>query len=321
MNILVVGGAGYIGGYATDQLMKLPEANVAVYDNLLYEERFLKPVKFYHGDIRDTKKLANIANNYDVVILAAALVGDPACSVDPNLTEDINYTAIKNICSQLDPKVHVIFMSTCSVYGAQDGILDENSGTNPLSSYAATKLRAEKYVTDRGGTIFRLGTVYGLGDSFSRIRLDLVVNILTLKAVTEKKITLNGGDQWRPLISVRDIAGYLKEACITRMNGTYILCSENITIRNLGLHVAGILQNNTEITYEDISFQDARNYRVSADNSNKVFKFRCEHTLLSEVTRMANVFKDGRIKNPNCITYNNGKFLSDLKEAKYGIFN
>ena len=83
-------------------------------------------------------------------------------------------------------------MSTCSVYGAQDGILNEDSDTSPLSSYATTKLNAEKYILDNGGTVFRLGTVFGVGDSYSRIRMDLVVNVLTMKAVKYGKINING---------------------------------------------------------------------------------------------------------------------------------
>ena len=141
--VLVVGGAGYIGGLTCDSLIR-EGFDVVVYDNLLYENRFLKEIPFIHGDIRDTEKLCRVAENYDVIILMAAFVGDPACSVDPLLTEEINYEAIKRFCDTVKPGKHIVFMSTCSVYGAQDGILNEESPTNPLSSYASTKLKAEK---------------------------------------------------------------------------------------------------------------------------------------------------------------------------------
>ena len=205
--ILLVGGAGYIGGLTCDYI-KEAGMEVTVYDNLLYENRFLKEIPFIYGDIRHTEKLYDISKDYDVIVLMAALVGDPACSVDHALTEEINYKAIKDFCDVVSPSKHLIFMSTCSVYGAQDGMLNEESDTNPLSSHAATKLKAEEHILAKGGTIFRLGTVFGLGDTYSRLRMDLVVNVLTMKAVKDGEITINGGDQWRPIISVKDIAGY-----------------------------------------------------------------------------------------------------------------
>jgi nucleoside-diphosphate-sugar epimerase len=136
--VLVVGGSGYIGGLTCDYLIR-DGFDVTVYDNLLYENRYLKDVKFIYGDIRDTEKLYEISNDFDVIVLMAALVGDPACSVDHKLTEEINFQSIKNFCEVVSPNKHLVFMSTCSVYGAQDGLLNEESGTNPLSSYASTK--------------------------------------------------------------------------------------------------------------------------------------------------------------------------------------
>ena len=153
----------------------------------------------------------------------AALVGDPACSVDPILTEDINYISIKNFCERISDDKHLIFMSTCSVYGAQDGILNEESPTNPLSSYAITKLNSEKHILEIGGTVFRLGTVFGLGDTYSRLRMDLVVNVLTMKAIKYGEITINGGEQWRPIIAVKDIAEYITEAAQFKYKGVYII--------------------------------------------------------------------------------------------------
>ena len=83
--ILVVGGAGYVGGYLVD-LLEDWCYDVTVYDSLIYEDRFLKPVKFIYGDARDRIKLASILGNFDVVVWLAAVVGDGACAVDPFLT-------------------------------------------------------------------------------------------------------------------------------------------------------------------------------------------------------------------------------------------
>jgi|TARA_R110002020_G_scaffold332719_1_gene548119 nucleoside-diphosphate-sugar epimerase len=311
--ILVVGGAGYIGGLTTDTLIRNGH-DVTIYDNLLYENRYLKNIKFINGDIRDTVKLAKVSAHFDVIVLMAALVGDPACSVDQELTEEINYNAIKNACNLIPKDKHIVFMSTCSVYGAQDGMLDEGSETNPLSSYASTKLKSEKYVLKRGGTIFRLGTVFGLGDTYSRLRMDLVVNVLTMRALKYGKITINGGEQWRPIISVIDIAEYVTEACEKEYEGIFVLSKENVVIKDLGIRVSKLIPN-TEINYTEISFQDARNYRVDNKKSLNTFTYQPRITVEHEVERMVRMFKESRIKNPEDLVYHNGGYLKELRKT------
>jgi nucleoside-diphosphate-sugar epimerase len=310
--ILLVGGAGYIGGLTCDYLIK-DGFDVTVYDNLLYENRYLKEVPFIYGDVRDTEKLYNTSKDFDVIVLMAALVGDPACSVDNALTDEINYKAIKDFCDVVSPDKHLVFMSTCSVYGAQDGLLNEESGTNPLSSYAATKLKSEKHILAKGGTIFRLGTVFGLGDTYSRLRMDLVVNVLTMKAVKDGEITINGGEQWRPIIAVKDIAGYVTEACKEQYEGIYVLSLENVIIRELGEKISKLIPN-TKVNYTEISFQDARNYRVDNSKSLKTFKYKPKVTVEDEVTRMVTLFKENRVENPEDKVYHNGAFLKNKKE-------
>lgn len=310
--VLMVGGAGYIGGLTCDYLIK-NGFDVTVYDNLLYEDRFLKDIPFIYGDIRDTEKLYNVSKEYDIIVLMAALVGDPACSVDPLLTEEINHKAIKDFCDVVSPEKHLIFMSTCSVYGAQDGMLDENSPTNPLSSYASTKLNSEKHVLKHNGTVFRLGTVFGLGDTYSRLRMDLVVNVLTMKAVKTGSITINGGEQWRPIIAVKDIAGYVTEACIEKYSGIFILSKENVVIRELGERISSIIDN-VDVNYTDISFQDARNYKVNNNKALKTFKYKPTVTVEEEVKRMVKLFKENRVENPEDKVYHNGAFLKNKKE-------
>jgi nucleoside-diphosphate-sugar epimerase len=312
--ILLVGGAGYIGGLTCDYLIN-KGFDVTVYDSLLYENRYLKEISFIYGDIRDTEKLYEVSKNYDIIVLMAALVGDPACSIDPQLTEEINYKAIKDFCDVVSPSKHLVFMSTCSVYGAQDGWLNEESGTNPLSSYASTKLKAEKHVLDKNGTVFRLGTVFGLGDTYSRIRMDLVVNVLTMKAVREGVININGGEQWRPIISVKDIAGYVTEACEKKHKGIFVLAKENVIIKELGERIAKIIPN-TKINYTEVSFQDTRNYKVDNTKSLKIFEYKPTVTVEDEVQRMINLFEENRIENPEDKLYHNGAFLKNKKEQK-----
>lgn len=308
--ILILGGAGYIGGYTTDYLVN-EGYDVCVYDKLLYENHFLKNVKFVYGDIRDTEKVISVAKDYDVVIIMAALVGDGACAVDVESSKEINDTAVKNICDQLDESKHVIFMSTCSVYGAQLDLLNEESPTNPLSVYASTKIEAEKYIKKLNGTIFRLGTVYGVGDTHSRVRLDLVVNVLTEKSVFDKKITIFGGEQWRPLICVKDIAGYIEETIRRNIRGTYIVSEGNFTMKQLGQKVKQLIPD-IELSYTDIKFEDARNYKVDNTKLYDTFIYRPKFTIESEVEKLKTVFEEGRIVNIQNSAYSCEKHLKKV---------
>jgi len=305
--VLLIGGAGYIGGYLTDLLLKCGH-EVCVYDKLIYERRYLKDVKFIYGDIRNTERVIETAKDYDVMVIMAALVGDPVCEINPRLTNEINTLAVRNICERYDG--HIIFLSTCSVYGKQEGILDENSPTDPLSKYAESKLAAEDYVRERNGTIFRLGTVYGIGDTHSRIRLDLVVNTLTMKAVYTQKINIYGGEQYRPLICVKDIAGYIEEAIRYNIIGTFILSYENVQMRVLAERIAEMVPF-TRVEYTDMVFQDIRNYRVSNQKSKNHFMYPMLYNIEGEVQEMIRIFKENRIKDINSSEYNNGNYIKE----------
>ena len=135
--ILVVGGAGYIGGYLSDLLTE-NHYDVTVYDSLVYESRYLKNTNFIFGDIRDTNKLSTILKDFDTVVWLAAIVGDGACAVDASLTNEVNYLAVKWLVDNY--KGRIIFPSTCSVYGINNDLIDESATPNPLSMYASTKL-------------------------------------------------------------------------------------------------------------------------------------------------------------------------------------
>ena len=145
-NVLIPGGAGYVGGWLVDRALEAGH-EVRVYDLLLYEDRYLKDVDFVGGDVLDTERLRPHLDWADTVVWLAALVGDPACALDPTLTRKINVESVDWLCASFDGRI--VFPSTCSVYGAQDEVLDEQSPTAPLSLYAETKLEAERVLTER----------------------------------------------------------------------------------------------------------------------------------------------------------------------------
>src|SRR5262249_37816920 len=136
------------------------------------------------------------------VIHLGGLVGDPACATDPALAIDINVTGTKLIgeIAKARGVRRFIFASSCSVYGACDEIVNEESRFNPQSLYARTKVAAEAALSALNGpefavTCLRFATIYGIS---GRPRFDLVVNLLCAKAIRDGVITIFGPDQWRP---------------------------------------------------------------------------------------------------------------------------
>jgi nucleoside-diphosphate-sugar epimerase len=311
MIILVVGGAGYVGGVIVDLLLKKKKHKVTVLDNLLYEDSFRKNCNFIFSDIRDKNLYQKNINNYDVIIWLAALVGDGACEINPSLTDEINYQSLKRLCKVYNKRI--IFMSTCSVYGNQEGILSEISTVSPLSHYASSKLKGEKLLKNKNAIIFRLGTLFGISDNYSRIRMDLVVNTLSAKAFFEKKISVFGGEQYRPLIHVKDVARAIEIAIRSKKRGIFNLSYKNMKIIDIAKEIQKYFKN-TKIIKTQIKFQDARNYKVLNLKATKVLKFKSKYNLKYGIKELKKLLVEKRIKNFNDPRYTNQKYLEIFKD-------
>ena len=309
MNVLVVGGAGYVGGGIVDKLKE--NHSVTVYDSLIYEESYRKDIKFVYGDIRDHEKLLELLNSNDAVIWLAALVGDGACAINPELTFQINSESVKFLAENF--KKRIVFLSTCSVYGAQEGMLDESSSINPLSEYASSKVQAEEYLQNSNAIIFRLGTLFGISDEFSRIRLDLVVNILVTKALSEGKLTVFGGDQWRPLLHVNDVANAINHTLENEVTGVFNLHYKNFKIIDIANKIIEKVPT-AKIETTPMKFQDARNYQVSSEKLFNETGFRAQVDLSTGIDEVYQLISSKRIKDVNHIRYSNQNFLE-----KYGV--
>lgn len=308
MNILIVGGAGYLGGAVTDLLANSMH-NLLVYDVLLYEETYRKKIPFAYGDIRDRGRLKGYLDWADVVVWLAALVGDPACTLDETLTVEINKNSLQFLKDAF--KGRIIFMSTCSVYGAQNDLLDETSPLNPLSLYAQTKQCAEEILTDANALIFRLGTLHGISDQFSRIRFDLVVNTLAMRAYVHNKINVFGGEQYRPMLHVRDAARAIVQALSVSNTGIYNLRSENTTILDIAKLVAHHFPDvHVEIT--ETQFEDNRNYRVSCDKACDELGFDPIMTVEDGIEELKEFLEAGRVKNSFLTRFSNYLYLRPL---------
>jgi len=307
--VLVVGGAGYIGGSVTDILLakKIP---FAVYDNLVYEHQYLKPVDFIYGDVRDYKKLKSILPKYTHVIWLAALVGDTGCQIDEWMTRAVNVEPIKWLVNNY--KGRILFASTCSVYGKSDLMLDELSPTQPLSLYARSKLEVEPFLIKHpNALIYRIGTAYGASDHHSRIRLDLAVNFLSFKAISEGKLTYFGGTQWRPFIHVKDIAAAFVNGLTSNAKGIHNLTTENSQIKDLAKKIGKLTKCKVQATEQP--FQDERNYHVNVDKAKRAGLLRgLKYNLDQGIKEMALLASFSRLSSEESDVHFNEKHLAGL---------
>tara|TARA_R100001440_G_scaffold25941_1_gene42179 strand:- start:10689 stop:11633 length:945 start_codon:yes stop_codon:yes gene_type:complete len=310
-NILIVGGCGYIGGFLTDYLKSF-NYNITVYDNLLFESRFLKDCNFIFGDIRDTDKLSSIVNDYDTVIWLAGLVGDGACAVNPELTKTLNVDTVKWLVDNFNGKI--IFPSTCSVYGINNDLISEEATPNPLSLYAATKLEAEQYVLSKrqDALVFRLGTLFGLGDRHSRMRLDLVANILSMKAANGLPLTVFGGEQWRPLLHVRDVSTAILHGLKNNISGLYNLSYGNYTISQLADEIKLVVPD-CEVEYTDMKFEDLRNYKVKNEKYINT-GWTPHYTIKDGIDQISSLIKENRVKDLNDLVYSNAAYMRRIND-------
>ena len=303
--VLIVGGAGYVGGWLTDQAIDAGH-DIIVYDLLLYEDVYLKPVEFVYGDILDRERLEGLVRESDVVVWLAALVGDGACALDPELTQKINVDSVRWLASVFDGRI--VFMSTCSVYGAQEGELTEGSPIKPLSIYAQTKLEAEAALAEKDALIFRLGTLHGVGDDFSRLRVDLVVNTLTIRAALNGRMSVYGGQQYRPLLHVRDVGRVVVDAVASDRRGIYNLGAENVTVLDVAEAVrARIPEAAIEIT--EMKFQDNRDYRVSSSKAIDELGFDPQLRMDDGIVQVHALIQQGRIRDLTSPRFSNYESL------------
>ena len=321
--VLVIGGAGYLGSVLCRQLLKRGY-RVRVLDNLTYGDDGIRELyknknfEFQKGDIRNISEIIEAIKNTDVVIHLAAIVGDPACVVDPKKTLEINYLATKMItetCKYFQIN-RFVFASTCSVYGESsmpDTRLTEESQLTPVSLYAETKIKCEQSILEAmdenfSPTILRMATLYGYSPN---MRFDLVVNLLTGKAVFDKKITIFGGDQWRPWLHVEDAAkAYINclEAPIEKIGGEiFNVLSENYKIIEIGRIIKSICPEARLKISKKIT--DKRNYNVSFNKISKILNYQPEKKVKDGVTEIKNAIKKRLIK-----SYQDPKYRTSLPQ-------
>lgn len=211
MDILITGGAGYIGAVLVPSLLVLGH-RVTVLDNFMFDQASLSDCCRYDdfhvvkGDCRDDGTVRPLVAKSDVIIPLAALVGAPLCKRDPIATRTTNLDAISLLCRLVSQQQQILMPVTNSGYGVgeQGKYCTEETPLRPISLYGQTKVEAEKLVLDRGNSIsFRLATVFGMSP---RMRTDLLVNDFVYRAFIDRAIVVFEGHFKRNFIHIRDVA-------------------------------------------------------------------------------------------------------------------
>jgi nucleoside-diphosphate-sugar epimerase len=272
-NILVTGGAGYLGSIMVPDLLNAGH-KVTVLDNFMYKQNSLNHVchnpnfSIVKGDIRIESIVKPLIQKADIIIPLAALVGAPICSMDPVGATTINHDAITLMLKLLSRQQIVLMPTTNSAYGTGDenNFCTEESPLRPISLYAKEKVQIEIELMQRENAIsFRLATVFGMSP---RMRIDLLVNDFTYRAVHDRFVVLFESSFKRNYVHVRDVSRVFQHAILN-------FDKMKTQVFNVGLSEANVSKKELceciQKQVPDFTFMDApvgkdpdqRNYIVS----------------------------------------------------------
>lgn len=306
-NILVIGGAGYVGTHLVESLIN-QNYKVTVYDLFLYGNFFElnKNLSLINGDIRNLENLKKIINNkFDCIIHLACISNDPSFDLDPQLGKSINFDPFEELVkiSKDAGVAKFIYASSSSVYGIKsESDVDENFSLEPLTDYSKYKAMCEEILLKYNNKNFtccivRPATVCGYS---KRQRLDVVVNILTNLAYHNRKITIFGGPQLRPNININDMTNayiYLINQNPELISGEiYNVGFENYSVNTLAELV---LKNiNFKVEVENIKSIDNRSYHISSKKIQNDLGFKTNFTIENAIVDLIDAFKNKLFDNP-----------------------
>jgi len=324
MRILVTGGAGYIGSVLSRILVE-KGYDVSCLDRFFFGKEALENVSGDVNLIKDDIRWFDpeILRGIDAVFDLASLSNDPSGELDPQKTLEINYGGRVRVAT-LSKKYKVstyVLASTCSVYGFQEGTLNEESRLNPLTTYAKANMMAEREtlpLADKSFTVtaLRQATVYGLSH---RMRFDLAINGMVLGFFKNGKIPImRDGKQWRPFVHVKDTSkafARVLESDKEMVNGQILNVGDNeqnLQILDLAKKVAESMH--LPFNFEWYGSPDMRSYRVSFDKIKEQLGYKTDYTPKEGAREVFDALKEGRLNSddPRTITV---KWYKHLLEA------
>lgn len=321
-NILVTGGAGYVGSVLIPKLLELGH-RATLLDLMLYGEDVFDDhanLKMVKGDIRDQNLLKKILPGHEMVIHLACISNDPSFELNPTLGKSINLDAFEPLVkiSKDSGVKRFLYASSSSVYGIKDEPeVTEDMKLEPLTDYSKFKAQCEQILAkyqspDFTTATIRPATVCGYG---KRLRLDLTVNILTNHAVNNRKITVFGGSQKRPNIHIKDMCdSYIMMIDLPKekiAGKIYNVGYENHKIRDIAGMVKKIIGDDIEIITSPTD--DLRSYHISSEKIRNELGFVPKHTIEDAVQDLKNAFEQGLIANSmNDSRYFNVKLMKEV---------
>jgi nucleoside-diphosphate-sugar epimerase len=331
-NVLVTGGAGYVGSLLVPQLLDRGY-NVTVYDIMYFGDHFLPKqnpaLRLIEGDIRDTAKLARACQGQDVVISLACISNDASFELDERLSTSVNMDAFEPmvIAAKRAGVKRFIYASSSSVYGVSDKPdVTEDHPLVPLTLYNKYKGLCEPLLFKHQSPEFvcvtiRPATVCGYAP---RQRLDLSVNILTNHAINNGKITVFGGTQLRPNLHVQDMCDLyllLLDLPDSKIAGeTFNAGYENMSIMDIARTVRDVVAqefpDRGNIDIVTTPTDDIRSYHINSDKIRRMLGFVPRHSVADAVRDLCKAFKAGKL--PNSMTddqYFNVRRLKSLRAA------
>ena len=273
MKILVTGGAGYIGSILVPQLLNLNH-KVIVVDNFMYNQNSLlnvcvnKNLNIIRHDVCDTSFMKDIITHVDCVLPLACYTGAPLCDKNPIAAREVNYKSVKRLSKLMSKNQLLILPTTNSGYGVgeDDIYCDEKSLLNPISLYGRLKVKIEQFLMDNTKCIsFRFATLFGTSP---RMRIDLLLNNFTYKAVTDGFLLLYEPTFKRNFLHVRDAASAFLHGIVNydSMKGNIYnvgLSNANLSKEELCQKIKGFVPSFQYTTSDFGSDPDKRNYIVS----------------------------------------------------------
>ncbi|MBN1529710.1 MAG: NAD(P)-dependent oxidoreductase [Thermoleophilaceae bacterium] len=324
MTVTVTGGAGYVGALVVDELLESGR-EVRVLDVLLHGQEDVakdieaRGVEVIRGDIRDADARRRALDGAEAVVHLAAIVGDPACARDPELSNDVNVEGSRALVQDARELglERLVFASTCSNYGrmADPTVpIDEGGELRPVSLYAEQKVGIEKALlgSDNGNghglrpTCLRFATVYGVGD---RMRFDLTVNEFTRDLWADRHLEVFGERFWRPYIHVRDAARAVRtvlEAPEEKVAGTVFNAGhsdENYRKLDLVEIITGKLGRG-EVEYVSRD-EDPRDYKVSFEKIRSQLGFEPVNRVPNGIDEIVGALEEERFGDPYDGRYRN----------------